>query len=260
MNFIDTHCHLDFSKFHKDLEQTVERAFEAGAVALINIGVDLPTSKNSVGLASRYRLIYASIGVHPHDAKTLSVEVLEKLRQLGKERKVVAIGEIGLDYYRNLSAQSVQSSAFIDQLSLARELNKPIIVHCRDAYSELLNILDEHHLPHLSGQCPGVVHSFSAGVRYAQEFLKRGFYLGFNGMITYPNNEQLVEAVRITPLNKILIETDAPFLAPQIHRGKRNEPLYVLEVAKEIAKIKNLSVEEVCQISTDNARQLFKLQ
>ncbi|MFA5270162.1 MAG: TatD family hydrolase [Patescibacteria group bacterium] len=260
MNFIDSHCHLDFPKFHADLEQTVERAFAAGAVALINVGVDLPTSRQSVGLASRYRLVYASIGVHPHDAKTLSTDAVEQLRLLGRERKVVAIGEIGLDYYRNLSAQTIQRQAFISQLSLARELNKPVIIHCRDAYSELLNVLDEHHLPRLSGQCPGVIHSFTSGVRYAQEFLKRGFYLGFNGIITYPNNDQLVEAVRITPLDKILIETDAPLLAPQAYRGQRNEPVYVLEVAREIAKIKNLSVEEVCQMSTDNARQLFKLQ
>ena len=260
MKFIDSHCHLDFPKFHADLEQTIERAFAAGAVALVNIGVDLPTSKSSVSLASRYRLVYAAIGVHPHDAKTLSSEVLEKLRQLGRERKVVAVGEIGLDYYRNLSAQTVQRQAFISQLNLARELNKPTIIHCRDAYSELLNILDEHHLPRINGQCPGVIHSFTAGVRYAQEFLKRGFYLGFNGIITYPNNDQLVEAVRITPLDKILIETDAPLLAPQAYRGQRNEPVYVLEVAKEIARIKDLSVEEVCQASTDNARQLFKLQ
>ena len=260
MNFIDSHCHLDFPKFHQDLEQVVDRAFADGAVALINIGVDLPTSKASVSLASRYRLIYASVGIHPHDAKTISSEVIDQLRQLARERKVVAIGEIGLDYYRNLSAQSIQSRAFIDQLALARELNKPIIVHCRDAYSELLNILDEHHLPRLSGQCPGVIHSFTAGIRYAQEFLKRGFYLGFNGIITYPNNDQLIEAVRITPLDKILIETDAPLLAPQAYRGQRNEPVYVLEVAREIARIKDLSVEEVCQASTDNARQLFKLQ
>jgi TatD DNase family protein len=260
MNFIDSHCHLDFPKFHTDLEQTVDRAFAAGAVALINIGVDLPTSNSSVGLASRYRLIYASIGVHPHDAKTLSGEVIEKLRQLGRERKVVAIGEIGLDYYRNLSTQAVQRQAFIGQLNLARELNKPIIIHCRDAYSDVLGILDEQYLPHMAGKLPGAIHSFSAGIRYAQEFLKRGFYIGINGMVTYPDSTQLVEAVKAIPMDRILIETDAPFLAPQVYRGKRNEPLYVLEVAKEIARIKNLPVEEVCQVSTSNARQLFKLQ
>ncbi|OGB74789.1 hypothetical protein A2810_00550 [candidate division Kazan bacterium RIFCSPHIGHO2_01_FULL_49_10] len=260
MNFIDSHCHLDFPKFHADLEQTVERAFAAGAVALINIGVDLPTSQSSVALASRYRPIYAAVGIHPHDARTLSSETAEKLRRLGRDAKVVAIGEIGLDYYRNLSTQTVQRQAFIDQLDLARELNKPIIIHCRDAYSDALNILDEHYLPQLGDRLPGVVHSFSAGVRYAQEFLKRGFYIGINGMITYPGSTQLAEAVKIIPMDRILIETDAPFLAPQAHRGKRNEPLYVLEVAQEIAKIKDLSVAEVCQISTDNARQLFRLQ
>lgn len=260
MNFIDSHCHLDFPKFHSDLEQAVERAFAAGAVALINVGVDLSTSKTSIGLASRYRSIYASVGVHPHDAKTLSSDTLEKLRQLGGEQKVVAIGEIGLDYYRNLSAQNVQRQAFIDQLKLARELKKPIIVHCRDAYGDVASILDEHYLPYIAGSLPGVIHSFSAGIRYAQEFLKRGFYIGINGMVTYPDNAQLAEAVRTIPMDKLLIETDAPFLAPQTHRGKRNEPVYVLEVAKEIAKIKHLSVEEVCQVSTDNARQLFKLQ
>ncbi|MBN2585320.1 TatD family hydrolase [Patescibacteria group bacterium] len=260
MNFIDSHCHLDSPKFHADLEQTVERAFSAGAVALINIGVDLATSKSSVGLASRYRLIYASIGVHPHDAKTLSNDVIEKMRRLGREQKVVAVGEIGLDYYRNLSNQAIQRQAFIEQLNLAKELNKPIIVHCREAYSDVLDILDEQYLPHVSGKPPGVIHSFSVGVRYAQEFLKRGFYLGINGMVTYPNNTQLVEAVKIIPMDKILIETDAPLLAPLIHRGKRNEPLYVLEVAQQIAKIKNLSVEEVCQTSTNNTRQLFNLQ
>ena len=260
MNFIDSHCHLDFPKFHADLEQVIERALTAGATALINVGVDLTTSRSSAGLASRYRQIYAAVGIHPHDAKTLSADTLEQLRALAKDRRVVAIGEIGLDYYRNLSAQSVQRDAFIAQLKLAREIGKPIIIHCRDAYGDVLSILDEYYLPGLGDRQPGVIHSFSTGVRYAQEFLKRGFYIGITGMVTYPGNDQLVEAVKMIPLDKLLIETDAPFLAPQAHRGQRNEPMYVLEVAREIARIKQLPVVEVCQATTDNARRLFNLQ
>lgn len=260
MKFIDSHCHLDFPKFHRDLEEVINRTFEAGAIALINVGVNLSTSRSSVRLASRYQSIYASVGVHPHDAKTLSEATLDGLRALASDPKVVAIGEIGLDYYRNLSAQTVQRKTFSAQLKLALEVNKPVIIHCRDAYGDVLNILDEYYLPAVGGRLPGVIHSFSSGVRYAQEFLKRGFYVGFNGMVTYPGNEQLVEAVKITPLDKLLIETDAPFLAPQAYRGQRNEPRYVMEVAKEIAQIKNISLDEVCQIATDNARRLFNLQ
>lgn len=260
MNFIDSHCHLDFPKFHGDLEEVINRTFEAGAAALINVGVNLPTSVSSVQLASRYQSIYAAVGIHPHDAKLLSGTVLEKLKGLSKERRVVAIGEIGLDYYRNLSAQEVQREAFVSQLKLALEMNKPVIIHCRDAYNDVLNILDEHYLPAIGDRRPGVIHSFSSGVRHAQEFLKRGFYIGFNGMTTYSGNDQLMEAVKIVPLDKILIETDAPFLPPQSHRGQRNEPLYVLEVAEQIAQIKGIPLEEVCRATTDNACRLFNLK
>lgn len=260
MNYIDTHCHLNFPQFHRDMEKTILRSLQAGLIYLINVGTDVRSSGESANLASRYKEIYAAVGVHPHDARKSLVGLSASLAPFLKNPKVVAIGEIGLDYYRNLSSQEQQKAVFAEQLRLALNYHKPVILHCRDAYRDMLNILDEVYLPQLKGELPGVVHSFSAGPSYLQEFLRRGFYIGFNGMITYPDHESLVEAVRNTPLDRLILETDAPYLPPEGHRGERNEPMLVKEVAAKVAELKKMDVEEVVSRSTANAILLFGLQ
>ena len=260
MNYIDTHCHLNFPQFHRDMEKTILRSLHADLIYLINVGTDLRSSGESVNLASRYKEIYAAVGVHPHDARKNITNISNGLLPFLRHPKAIAVGEIGLDYYRNLSSQEDQKTVFIEQLKLAIKHRKPVILHCRDAYRDMLNILDEFYLPELKGALPGVIHSFSAGPSYLQEFLRRGFYIGFNGMITYPEHESLLEAVRNTPLDRLLLETDAPYLPPLSHHGERNEPMLVKEVALRVAELKGIDLEEVVNCSTANAVLLFKLQ
>ena len=240
MNYIDTHCHLNFPQFHRDMEKTILRSLQAGLIYLINVGTDIRSSGESANLASRYKEIYAAVGVHPHDARKNLVGLSAGLTPFLNNPKVVAIGEIGLDYYRNLSSQEHQKAIFTEQLHLAINYHKPVILHCRDAYRDVLNILDEVYLPQLHGRMPGVIHSFSAGPSYLQEFLRRGFYIGFNGMVTYPDHESLIEAVRNTPLDRLILETDAPYLPPEGHKGERNEPMLVKEVAAKVESSKKL--------------------
>lgn len=260
MNYVDTHCHLNFPQFHRDMEKTILRSFQAGLIYLINVGTDIRSSGESVNLASRYKEIYAAVGVHPHDARKNLANLNVSLAPFLRHPKVVAIGEIGLDYFRNLSSQENQKTAFAEQLKIAIQYRKPVILHCRDAYHDMLNILDEFYLPYVK-DCPvGVIHSFSAGPSYLQEFLRRGFYIGFSGMITYPDHESLVEAVRITPLDRLLLETDAPYLPPATHRGERNEPMWVKEIAAKVAELKGVELIEVVNKSTTNAITLFGLQ
>ena len=260
MTYIDTHCHLNFSQFHHDLEKVINESYNAGLIKLINVGTDLKASKESINLASRYKDIFASVGIHPHHAKTFDSDTLIQLKLMAKDCKVVAIGEIGLDYFRSLSAKECQKEVFAKQLNLAVKLEKPIIIHCRDAYRDIIDLLDKEYLPHLKEQSPGVIHSFSAGPNYLREFLKRGFYIGFNGMITYSGNDKLLESLKLTPKDKILIETDAPFLPPQNYRGNRNEPKLIIEIAKVIAQNKECSLNEVAEFTTANAFNLFNLK
>ena len=260
MNYIDTHCHLNFPQYHRDMEKTILRSLQAGLIYLINIGTDLRSSGESVNLASRYKEIYATVGVHPHDARKSLGYLPAGLATYLRHPKVVAVGEIGLDYYRNLSSQDSQKTAFIEQLRAAVSSRKPVVLHCRDAYRDMLKVLDEVYLPNVKDRAPGVIHSFSAGPSYLQEFLRRGFYIGFNGMITYPGHESLWEAVRHTPLDRLLLETDAPYLPPLGHRGERNEPRWVKEVALKVAELKEVELEEVVNQSTANAISLFGLQ
>lgn len=258
MAIIDTHTHLNFSQFHPDLEETIDRAWQHGLVAMVNIGTDLTTSQESVNLATRYAKIYAAVGLHPHDADAWESQI-DGLRQLARQPKVVAIGEIGLDYFRNLSAPDRQIAAFRAQLDLALQLGKPVVLHCRDAYTEMLALLTNEYIPKLSGRVPGVIHSFAAGPAYAQQFLKMGFYLGLNNMVGYPTNISLQEAVKIIPLDRMILETDCPFLPPWPMKGKRCEPSFVIDVARKIAELKGVSVAQVEDATTRNAQDLFSL-
>jgi TatD DNase family protein len=258
MNLIDTHTHLDFPQFDSDREQVIERAANAGVKAIVNVGTDLASSRAAVALAEAYPQIYAAVGAHPHDAKTMTGETLEELRALASHPKVVAVGEIGLDFYRDLSPRDQQRRAFQQQLALAREVGKPVIIHDREAHKEVMAIL--RRWAEGCQQPVGVLHCFSGDLAMAQEAIELGFYISIAGPVTFQNARRLRELIRQLPLEKLLVETDCPYLAPHPHRGKRNEPAYVKLVAQEVARIKGTSSEEVARITSDNAQALFALR
>jgi len=258
MFLTDTHTHLDFPEFDGDRERVIEQALAAGVRAIVNVGTDLDSSRAAVALAGAHPQIYAAVGVHPHDAKTMTVEILEELRTLAKHPKVVAIGEIGLDFYRDLSPREKQRQVFEQQLALASETGKPVIIHDREAHKEVMAIL--RRWAEGCQQPVGVLHCFSGDLAMAQEAIKLGFYISIAGPVTFPNARRLRELVRQLPLEKLLVETDCPYLTPHPHRGKRNEPAYVKLVAQEVTHIKGLTLEEVARVTSDNARALFALK
>lgn len=257
---VDTHAHLDFSKFDGDRPAVLARAWAAGVEAIVTIGVDLPSSERAVALAKAHDRVYATVGMHPHDAKELDGEVLARFRELGRHEKVVAVGEIGLDFYRDLSPREVQRRAFRAQLAWAARLGKPVVIHDRDAHDEIMEVLSgwagEQRGSPLEGRL-GVLHTFSGDLAMAERALELGFYLSVAGPVTYPNAGQLREVVRALPLDRLLVETDCPFLAPPPHRGKRNEPAYVRLVAERVADLRDVPLDEVAEATTANARRLF---
>ena len=250
MRLVDSHAHLDFRQFKTDRRSVIERAWEAGLVVIINAGTDLSTSRAAVALAEEHDAVYATVGVHPHDAKSVTPTVLEEIRDLARHPKVIAVGEIGLDYYRDRSPRSAQRRAFADQLALASELDLPVVVHDRDAHDDVLAALRDW-------PGAGVIHSYSAGVGRLDEVLAMGFYVGISGPVTFPNAEQLREVARAVPADRLLVETDCPFLTPIPHRGRRNEPAYVRYVAEAIARTRNESLESLAEATTENVSHLF---
>lgn len=259
---IDTHAHLDFSKFDGDRPAVIERARAAGVDVIVNVGTDLASSRRAVDLAEQYECVYAAVGVHPHDAKRLDGAMLAQLRELAQNPKVVAVGEIGLDYYRDLSPRDVQRRAFQAQLAWAARLGKPVIIHDRDAHDEIMDALTGwarglDNSP-LAGR-PGVLHTFSGDLAMARQAIDLGFYISISGPVTYKNARQLPEIVKALPLDRLLVETDCPYLAPDPYRGKRNEPAYVRLVAERIAELKGIPLDELATTTTANARHLFGL-
>jgi TatD DNase family protein len=262
---VDSHAHLDFSQFDADRQEVIARAQEAGVETIINAGAGLEASRAGVALAETYPQIYAAVGVHPHEAKTLNEDVLAELRTLAQHPKVVAVGEIGLDYYRDRSPRPVQRQAFQQQLALAKELGKPIIVHDREAHDDIMNMLRqwvrESYQPSATSHQPvGVMHCFSGDLPMAREVIEMGFYVSIPGPVTFTNAHRLPELVRALPLERLLIETDCPYLTPHPYRGKRNEPAYVRLVAEAIARIREIPLEQVARITTVNAQALFGLE
>lgn len=251
MKLVDTHCHLDNEKFDEDRLEIIERIKE-NLEFCVNIGYDLASSKKSVELAKEYDFIYAVIGVHPIDIAEYSEEVEKELELLGKNPKVVAIGEIGLDYHWMTEPKEVQQERFKSQLELAERLNKPVVIHTRDAMEDTVNILKEY--PNITG----VIHCYPGSLETAKQLVDR-FYLGIGGTLTFKNSKKAVEVVKDIPLDRIVIETDCPYLTPEPFRGKRNEPIYVEYVAKKIAEIKEISVEDVTKITTENAKKLYRI-
>ena len=252
---VDSHCHLDARRFETDRETVIVRAAESGVTHIVNPGVDLPSSRSAVKLAQQHECIYAAVGFHPHEAKALDASALKELERLAASPKVVAIGEIGLDYYRDLSPRDVQRRAFETQLELAAELGLPVIIHDRDAHQDVLTILRDWRKS-LDGRA-GVMHSFSGDTRLAEQVLALGFSIGVSGPVTYSNAGRLRETVRAVPWERLLIETDAPYLTPHPHRGQRNEPAYVRWVAQAMADIRGQALEAVAARTSANARALF---
>jgi TatD DNase family protein len=255
VHVIDTHAHLDVKQFDKDRQEVIEHAFSHGVEKIINIGFDLKSSQNSVHLAEEYEQIYAAVGFHPHDAKDLTEQSLGQIEKLASHTKVVAIGEIGLDFYRNLSSQADQIRAFKKQIALAKELKLPIVVHVREAWDPALSLLKEMEADTVGG----VLHSFTGNSEQANMALDLGFYLGFNGMLTYPDSKTSQVAQRL-PIDSILVETDSPYLSPIPHRGKRNQPAYIKLVSEKLTKLFSpLTFQDVERITAVNACHLFSL-
>ncbi len=253
----DTHCHLDFRIFDEDRGQVMARAEEYGVRRMLNPGINLESSRAAVQLAARCQPVYAAVGIHPNEYVQLGPETLRELRALAAEPAVVAIGEIGLDYYRHTTPPGEQQRRFRAQLDLAAELELPVIIHCRDAYADALGIISAWQASGGAKVNAGVFHSFSGAAMHAETARELGFYLGITGPVTYPKAYGLRNIVAQAPEERLLIETDAPFLAPQPRRGKRNEPAHVRWVAEQIARVRGATTAVIARASTENADRLF---
>ncbi|MEN6370160.1 MAG: TatD family hydrolase [Thermotogota bacterium] len=254
MRLIDSHAHLDDRAFDEDRAALIAK-LHADGIGVVTIGSGLTSSREAVRLASRHREIWATVGIHPHGAKAVTPAVLRELEALAKEPKVVAVGEIGLDYYRDLSPRDVQRKVFAEQLELAKRVGLPVVLHNRESTDDLVRILHDAGATHR-----GVIHSFLGDFALARTFLNLGFYLGVGGPLTYPANSALRDAVRRVPLDRILLETDCPYLTPVPHRGKRNEPAYVELVARAMAELRATAPESVTETTTLNTMRLFELR
>lgn len=252
---IDTHCHLDFPDYNDDRAAVLQSTREAGISKLINIGCDLKSSRASVDLANAHSEIYASVGFHPHDAKNYSEQTEKQLRELANNFKVVAIGEIGLDFYRDHSPRDVQRDVFVRQMHLARDLGLPLVIHIRDAYEEAIDML----IAEKAYEGNVVLHCFSGTIHDAQRALDYGMFLSFGGVLTF-SNSRLPELVRQVPLDQIILETDAPFLTPHPHRGTRNQPAMVALVYKKLADLLARDFKEIESVIDANAQKFFEFE
>lgn len=254
-NLTDTHCHLDLDQFDADRDAVIQRAVDAGLTRILVPGIDLLSSRAAVLLAEQEEIVYAAVGVHPNSGTTWDAATPEELRDLAGHPKVVAIGEIGLDFYRDRTPKLLQRKVFREQLSLAAELDLPVIIHDRDAHNEVIPMLVEW-APDL-GEKPGVLHSYSGNIRQAEAVLEAGYYLGVTGPVTFKNALEMQEVAQLAPQDRLLIETDGPYLTPHPYRGKRNEPAHVQYVAEKIASLRGISLEAVGEFTSQNAVKLF---
>lgn len=252
---IDSHAHLEMEEFKEDLEEVTKRAWNSSVEYIVSVGFDLDSSRKAVELSQRFDRIYSAVGVHPHEAKSVNAGTFDSLKDLVKLNKVVAWGEIGLDYYYDNSPRDLQRSIFRRQIGIARSLGLPIIVHTREAKEDTLTIMKEEDIQEVGG----VLHCFSGDLDMAKRAIDMGFFISFSGVISFPKAKRLMEVAREIPVEKILIETDSPYLAPVPHRGKRNEPSYVRNVAEILAEIKGLSFMDIARITSLNAKVLFKI-
>lgn len=252
---IDSHAHLQDKRFEKDVDEVIERALNGGLEMIVCVGYDLESSREALDIAKKYPQVKAIVGVHPHDASTINDKTMAELWDMGKDPRVVAIGEMGLDYYRDLSPRDVQQDGFRTQIHLAKELGKPIVIHDRDAHEDVVSIIKKEK----AGVNGGVMHCYSGHLPMAVEIMRESFYISFAGPLTYKNAQKSVEVAAKIPLERILVETDCPYLTPEPHRGKRNEPLMVCEVAKKLAEIRGKSYEEVVYTTSNNVKKVFRI-
>lgn len=252
---IDSHVHLDDKRFNRDRDNIIKGLKDDGIEMVINIGADLQTSIASVSLAEKYDNVYAVVGVHPHSAKEVDSSTIEILKSFASRKKVLAIGEIGLDYHYDNSPRDVQRKWFVEQLKLAKEVDLPVVIHTREADQETFDILKEAQ----DGTLRGVLHCYSGSVEMALEYIKLGFYISIAGPVTFNNSRVSKEVVKAIPLDRLLVETDCPYLTPEPNRGKRNEPAYVKYVAGEIADLRGISFEELTKATNKNTKELFNI-
>jgi len=250
---VDTHCHLDFPQFDADRDAVIRRAVEAGVSCLVNIGSTLGSSGAACELAAKYSQVHAGVGVHPHEADGFNQDAEDQLRELALRNKVVAIGETGLDFYRNLSSEENQLAAFNRQIQLAKDLKLPLVIHSRQAEEQVLGVL-KTAMP-----VKAVIHCFSGDESFLGACLDMGFFISFTCNMTYKKAKGLRGIVKLTPLDRLMLETDAPYLSPEGFRGKRNEPMQVRLLAEAVSLIKEVSVEEIADKTTKNAMEFFKL-
>lgn len=254
LQFIDTHCHLDFSEYDLDRDEVILRAKDKSVNYIINVGSDIENSKRAVELAQKYDCVYATVGCHPHDASGFVPDMINVLRDLASRNKVLAIGEIGLDYYRNLSPADLQKKVFVDLIHLAKEKNLPVVLHSRHAETDTLEILKSEKVD------KAIVHCFSSNEQFLKDCLDLGYFVSFTCNITYKKSQQLRDIVKIVPLDRFCLETDAPYLSAEGYRGKRNEPWFVSLLAQEVAKIRGIPVEEIARATTENAKMFFGIK
>ena len=259
MHLIDSHCHLNYDYLPKTLETILEEADQSGVKTLITIGTDLESIPKIQKISETYPQVFHTIGVHPHDVHTLKAEDLEILETAAQHPKCRAIGEIGLDYHYEHSPRETQQAWLKLQLDLALKLNQPIVIHSREGEEDLLHSLVEYAAKVPKIQSPGVIHCFSGTVEFGQRCLELGFYISFSGILTFKKSDEVRTAAQLFPLDRILVETDSPYLAPIPFRGKKCEPSMVKLTAQKLAEIKGLTFEEVARVTTENSRKLFRI-
>ncbi|MGM0498950.1 MAG: TatD family hydrolase [Bacillota bacterium] len=253
MRLIDTHAHLDFDDYNRDREEVINRARKIGVEKIVNIGADLEGSRRAVKLAEKYDDIYAVVGIHPHEADTVNEKSLNEIRNLASSSKVKAIGECGLDFYYDNSPREIQKEAFEKQLNLALELELPVVIHSREAAAETLEILDKT----ADFKQKLIFHCYAYGPEEIEEIIDRDYYVAFGGLITFNSAQPIRDALKKMPLDRILLETDAPYLTPSPNRGKRNEPAYLKYIVKKAAEIKDVRADKLGRITTENAEKIY---
>ena len=256
LKLIDSHTHLDMPQFRKDVDKVIERARRSGIIAMITIGISLDSSRAALAFAESHDDIYCTVGWHPHGAHELTEDEIMALKKLAKNPKVVAWGEIGLDYYRDRAPRDKQQTCFRQQIRLARECGLPVVIHDRDAHGDTLRILKEES----ADEVGGVFHCFSGDWTFARKCLDMGFYISIPGTVTYNNAGEQREVVKRCPMDRLMVETDAPYLTPVPYRGKRNEPSYVVLTARKVAELRNRPLEEISEQLTINTIRLFGLK